>query len=70
MKKIVDSCPAPILVAGGARDESNPDAALRLARDVNESGASGMIIGRNVYQSPDPGKTLGQLREIFGGTNG
>lgn len=69
MAKIVESCPAPILVAGGARDASNPDGALTLAREVKESGASGMIIGRNVYQSPDPGKTLAQLRSIFGGKN-
>lgn len=69
MSKIVQSCPAPILVAGGARDESKPDAALKLAQDVVDSGASGMIIGRNVYQSPDPGKTLGQLKTIFGERN-
>lgn len=67
MAKIVDSCPAPILVAGGARDESKPDLALKLAQEVVDSGASGLIIGRNVYQSPEPAKTLSQLRAILGG---
>lgn len=67
MSTIVDSCPAPVLVAGGAYDDSQPDAALALARDVVEAGANGMIVGRNVYQSVEPARTLAQIQSIVKG---
>lgn len=67
MAAIVDSCPTPIMVAGGARDDAKPDAALDLAREVIEAGANGMIVGRNVYQSTDPARTLEQIQGIVKG---
>lgn len=67
MRAIVDSCPAPILVAGGAYDESRPEAAFDLARDVVAAGASGLIMGRNIYQSADPAGTLSQIQGIVHG---
>lgn len=70
MSTIVETCPAPILVAGGAHDESNPEAALSLARDVIAAGANGMIIGRNVYQSKEPARTLAQIQGIVNGGTG
>lgn len=68
MTAIVESCPAPILVAGGAHDENRPEAAFTLAREVIEAGAQGMIIGRNVYQSAEPAKTLSKIQEIVHGS--
>lgn len=67
MSAIVESCPAPILVAGGAHDATQPEAALSLARDVIKAGGSGMIVGRNVYQSTDPVGTLAQIQTIVSG---
>jgi class I fructose-bisphosphate aldolase len=69
MREIVDTCPAPVLVAGGAHNREDPDAAFRIARDAVAGGARGLVFGRNIYQSADPGKTLMLLREIMHGAD-
>lgn len=67
MAEIVDRCYAPILVAGGARDDSNPEGIFDLATDAVASGARGLIVGRTVYQSPDPAAAVNKLRGILEG---
>lgn len=51
--RVVEACPAPILVAGGPK-LSKPSGALRLAADAIAAGAAGVVFGRNVVQADDP----------------
>lgn len=49
MQTLVQSCPVPVLVLGGAA--MNDDAALaRFTRDALGNGARGVIFGRNAWQ--------------------
>lgn len=51
-RQIVSECPVPIVAAGGPRADRIEDA-LRMAKEVIESGAKGMTVGRNVWEFPD-----------------
>jgi len=64
MRSIVESCPVPVLVAGGARDEREPDRGMAIARDAVAAGCAGIVFGRTIYQSADPAATLDELRRI------
>lgn len=64
MADITESCPAPVLVAGGARDDTHPDACFTLAQAAVDSGCAGLVFGRSIYQSEDPADTLSRLTEI------
>jgi class I fructose-bisphosphate aldolase len=50
-EEIIDSCPVPVVAAGGPRTETF-EQALRQAEDIINSGASGLTVGRNVW-APD-----------------
>lgn len=70
MQSIVESCPVPVLVAGGARKE-RPEEATQLAAEAIDAGARGLVFGRNIYQASDPVATLAALRTVVhGGTEG
>lgn len=64
MREIVETCPVPILVAGGARDDRDPDRGLVVARGAIEAGCAGLVFGRSIYQSADPAGVLDTLRSI------
>lgn len=59
-EKVVRSCPVPIVIAGGPKMETEADA-VRLAHDAMKEGASGVDMGRNIWQSGDP---VGMIRAI------
>lgn len=63
MQRIIEECPAPIMVAGGAKKESQQDS-LQMAEDCMRVGAAGLMFGRNIYQSDDPQATLDSFLEI------
>jgi DhnA family fructose-bisphosphate aldolase class Ia len=67
MRDLVRACPSPIFVAGGARDGEDPESAFRMASDAVSAGASGLVIGRNIYQSPDPRAALDRVLSIVNG---
>ncbi|MBA2679391.1 MAG: fructose-bisphosphate aldolase [Ktedonobacteraceae bacterium] len=52
-KKIVRSCFAPVMVLGGPKTHSDKEF-LESLRDARDAGAVGVVIGRNVWQSPSP----------------
>lgn len=56
MRQVVDSAPVPVMALGGPSSDSI-DALTEITRDVLRSGARGVVYGRNVWQSSDPGKT-------------
>lgn len=68
MHAIAESCPVPVLVAGGARKERFEDA-TDVARQAIAAGAGGIVYGRNIYQAADPAQALRALRDVVhGGT--
>ena len=52
MADIVDTCPLPIVVAGGSVRGGGELAAY--AADVLKTGVAGLAVGRSVFQSPNP----------------
>jgi DhnA family fructose-bisphosphate aldolase class Ia len=66
MRQIVEGCPAPVLVLGGAKTET-PEPMLAATRAALEAGARGVVYGRNVWQADDPLAVARQLREIIHG---
>jgi putative autoinducer-2 (AI-2) aldolase len=58
--KVVESCPVPLVVAGGPKLETELDA-LELAHDAIQEGAKGVDMGRNIWQSSNP---IGMIRGI------
>ena len=52
-RKVVRSCPVPVVVAGGARMKTDSDV-LELAESSVQAGAAGLSFGRNVFQHANP----------------
>jgi DhnA family fructose-bisphosphate aldolase class Ia len=62
-KEITAATPVPVL-ALGAKKLPKESEALRLAADAVEAGARGIVFGRNVIQSNEPGRLLDALKEV------
>ncbi|NIM50880.1 MAG: 3-hydroxy-5-phosphonooxypentane-2,4-dione thiolase [Gemmatimonadales bacterium] len=62
-ERVVESCPIPVVIAGGPKLETDLDA-LRLARSAIEQGAVGVDMGRNVWQSDHPVPMIRALRAV------
>ncbi|GAA5145760.1 class I fructose-bisphosphate aldolase [Microbacterium pseudoresistens] len=60
---VVETCYAPILVAGGPGGES-PEETYQLAADSIEAGAAGVMFGRRVFRAEDPARVLRGLRQV------
>jgi fructose-bisphosphate aldolase / 2-amino-3,7-dideoxy-D-threo-hept-6-ulosonate synthase len=52
-KKICESCPIPIVVAGGPQQKKLDDFYITVS-DIMSAGASGMAVGRNVFGTTNP----------------
>lgn len=50
---VVESCPVPLVIAGGPRVGSEMDLLVMVEGAIN-AGARGVAIGRNIFQSEDP----------------
>jgi 3-hydroxy-5-phosphonooxypentane-2,4-dione thiolase len=61
--KVVESCPVPIVVAGGPKFDTEREA-IELARNAIDQGAHGIDMGRNIWQSDHPVAMLKALRAI------
>jgi DhnA family fructose-bisphosphate aldolase class Ia len=66
MRKIIDTCGAPVLLLGGSKS-NDPEALWQGTRAAIEAGAKGVIYGRNVWQHDDPVAVSARLREIIHG---
>ena len=62
-EEIVAGCPTPILALGGKRLASDLDA-LKYAQQQIQSGAAGIVFGRNVMQSENPIELQKALMEV------
>ncbi len=62
-EKVVESCPVPVVIAGGPKLETELDA-LKMARDAVKKGAAGVDMGRNIWQSPHPVAMIKAVRAV------
>ena len=65
-EKIVDSCPVPIIIAGGKKIPERD--ALQLTYDAIMAGAVGVDMGRNIWQSDNPVPMIRAVRSIVHGS--
>ncbi|MEM0312790.1 MAG: hypothetical protein QXM60_05725 [Thermoplasmatales archaeon] len=63
-KIVTESVPVPVIIAGGGAQGTNIKEVLK---DVIRNGGAGGAIGRNIFQSPDPKKTVEELIKIVHG---
>jgi class I fructose-bisphosphate aldolase len=59
-------CPAPLMLAGGAKAE-NPEDAFGHAGDAIKAGAGGLVFGRNIFEADDVRATVARYRKIVHG---
>jgi len=60
--KVVESCPIPIIIAGGKKTSERD--ALQLTFDAINDGASGVDMGRNIWQSDYPVAMIKAIKSI------
>jgi putative autoinducer-2 (AI-2) aldolase len=61
-EKVVDSCPVPLVIAGGKKIPEYD--ALKLTYNAIKDGASGVDMGRNIWQSDHPVAMIRAVRAI------
>ncbi|MGH3672851.1 MAG: 2-amino-3,7-dideoxy-D-threo-hept-6-ulosonate synthase [Pseudonocardiaceae bacterium] len=66
MADITRACPIPVIVAGGPR-LNNPAELRGYVIDVLRGGASGVAMGRNIFEAPDPGATARMIADLVHG---
>jgi len=64
-KNVVDSCPVPIIVAGGKKIPERD--AMQLTYNAINAGAVGVDMGRNIWQSNNPVPMIRAVRSIVHG---
>lgn len=52
-KQVVESCPVPVIIAGGPKAETTQQI-LQMVCDSMKAGCAGLSIGRNVFQHKNP----------------
>ena len=63
-RQVTASCPAPVLIAGGPKMDSER-AVLQVVRDTLDAGGQGVVFGRNIWQSPEPARMIQALRHLI-----
>ena len=61
--RAIAACPVPVLIAGGPRQPGFENF-LEMIKQVMDTGAKGVSIGRNIFQHPEPVKALEMIAEI------
>lgn len=62
-KEVIQSCPVPIIIAGGPKANTDEEV-LQMVEGAIEAGASGVSIGRNIFQHDDPTKMTQAISKI------
>lgn len=63
---VVETCPVPILIAGGPKMKTTEDA-FQVVHDAMQAGAVGTVFGRNVWESGRSRPMIAALRQIIHG---
>jgi len=64
MSLVTAACPAPIVIAGGPKCESDKDV-LQMVQDAMTAGCIGVSLGRNIFQHRRPDLMTAALRAII-----
>lgn len=69
-EKVVEGCPVPVVIAGGPKVDTEKQV-FDFVYDGMQRGASGLNLGRNVWQNPNPVAVMRGLEAIIhkGATN-
>jgi putative autoinducer-2 (AI-2) aldolase len=62
--RVTASCPVPIAIAGGPKCETDEDT-LAMIRGALDGGAAGIVMGRNIWQSPRPVPLIRVVRAMI-----
>lgn len=62
-RAVVESCPVPILIAGGPKTKT-VRGSLEMVQGAISAGASGVVMGRNIIQADDPARMLAAIKTI------
>ncbi len=62
-EKVVESCPVPVVIAGGPKLETELDA-FKMANDAIQKGAAGVDMGRNIWQNDNPVGMIKGIRAV------
>ena len=62
-RHVVNNCPAPVMIAGGPKMETT-EQMLQVVSDSMQAGATGVVFGRNIWQSGNIRGMIGALRHI------
>lgn len=62
-KTVVESCPVPVVIAGGPKCKTSEEV-LQTTHDALAAGAAGLSIGRNVFQHENPALIVKALSVI------
>jgi fructose-bisphosphate aldolase/2-amino-3,7-dideoxy-D-threo-hept-6-ulosonate synthase len=63
-KKVVRTCPVPVVIAGGPKATTDEDI-LEMCDGAMEAGAIGVTFGRNIFQHKNPPSILNALSRII-----
>ena len=61
-RKVVEGCPVPVIIAGGKKIPEKD--AIQLASDAVRDGATGVDMGRNIFQSSNPVGMIKAVRAV------
>jgi len=59
-REVVQGCPVPVVIAGGAKMDSDEDI-FKMVEDALKAGVAGVSIGRNAFQHKKPEKIIQAL---------
>jgi len=59
-RQVVEGCPVPVVIAGGAKMDSDEDI-FKMVEGALAAGAAGVSIGRNAFQHKKPEKMVAAL---------
>ncbi|MCP4115183.1 MAG: class I fructose-bisphosphate aldolase family protein [Desulfobacteraceae bacterium] len=63
-REVVEGCPVPVVIAGGAKMDSDRDI-LTMVKESIDAGGAGISIGRNVFQHDNPRKMVEAMAAII-----
>ncbi len=63
MKEVIANTPVPVLVAGGAKMDTDLET-LQVVADCMAAGAKGVFFGRNIWQAKNPGAMVRALKRV------
>ena len=63
-RDVVKGCPAPVIIAGGPKADTNKEL-FQMIKDCITAGGAGVAFGRNVFQSENPTKKVKAIARII-----